>query len=161
MANIDFYLQGTDEQNYASPKQPQRIYQGVVDVNKLDDDTAYASLDVIRLVEFEEGTLFDWADIVITEALVNVTAVDFGNTIASATDPDDYVDNQTDTAVGRFTTYAAAHKTKLVLTADGFIALRLTGTFAGAATGKLAWQVVLTPPTKLVKGRAEPRTYPN
>jgi len=161
MANIDFYVQGTDADNYALGKINSQVYAGVVDVVKLDADTAYASLDVLRLVKFEQGTVFEWTDIEITDTLVNVTAVDFGNTISSATDPDDYVNNSTATAIGRLTSYEAAAVATTVLSADGFIALRLTGTFSGAATGKLAWRVKLTKPAKLATDRMEPRTYPN
>jgi hypothetical protein len=160
MANIDLYLQGTDEQNYSTGPINIQTYSGVIDVSKVDL-SAFASGDVLRLVEFEQGAMYYGFDAEITEALVNITNTDMGNTISSATDPDDYVDAQTDTAVGRFSAYGASNMTPSVLSADGYIAASFVGTFAGAATGKIAWSVVLGKPAKLAKGRAEKRTYPN
>jgi len=153
MANIDTYLQGTDFQRTST-----NIYSGVIDLAKLDA-AGFASGDVFRLVPFEAGSMFKNFDAEITTALVGVTNTDFGNTIASATDPDDYIDAQTDSAVGTFTTVAAGATAVTLLASDGYIA----GSFVTSAsiTGKIAWSVEITPPAKLAVPRAEPKTYTN
>lgn len=164
MANFDTLIQGTvgtDTNTYTQGKINSQVYAGVIDVGKLGADGVYASLDVIRLIPFETSAILEYFDAEITETLVGVTAVDAGNTISSSTDPDDYINNNTDTAVGRFTTYEAAAVVTVVLSADGFIAVRLTGTFNSSSSGKIAWRVKITAPAKLAVERAEKREYPN
>ncbi len=160
MANFDKYLKGTAGTKMSVGNSGENIYSGVIDLARLNGD-GYASTDVIRLVPFKAGTNFAKFDAEITKALVGITAVDAGNTISSSTDPDDYIDNQSDTAVGRFTAYTAGSQASAILTADGYIAVRLTGTIDASTDGKIAWQVILTPASKDAAPRMEHRTYPN
>lgn len=170
MANRDHFLLGdtTTTDIFSKGSVGEYIYSGVVDITKaMADGKTINTTDVLRLLPFEEGTRVMSVDAVITEALsldASAGAVDFGNTIASATDPDDYVDNQSTTAVGRFGAYASFTADTL-LTADGYIALRLTGDKlsdgTADATGKIAWTVKLLPPVKKALGRNTPKTYTN
>lgn len=160
MANLDLYVQGTDEQSYATGAQGAQTYRGVVDLAKVAAVSGAADGDVVLLVEFEEGTMFSDFDADIVEVLTNVTNVDFGNTVAAATDPDDYINAQTTTAVGNYTMEAAA-VTKLKLTADGHIAMSFVTSAVTSMTGKIAWLVTLNKPAKLGVERMEPRTYTN
>ena len=160
MANFDKYLKGTAGSKLSVGNTGETTYSGVIDLSRLNAD-GFSTTDVIRLVPFNAGTQFEGFDAVITETLVGITATDAGNTISSSTDPDDYIDNQSDTAVGRFTTVAAPAQADAILTADGFIAIRLTGTINAATAGKIAWQVSLAPAATDAAPRMEPRTYPN
>lgn len=166
MANTDFYLQGTDEQAPAKGADSIRVYEGVIDLEVLLASEDLTSADVIRLVEFEADTYFLGA------ALANITAldldsgsadaIDFGNTISSASDPDDYVDNSSNEATTAYS-YAAAAYTPAFLTSDGYFAIRLTGDKItdGTATGKIGWKVAVMTPAKFAKGYASYRNYPN
>ena len=160
MANYDKYLKGTVGSQLSVGNTGPTTYSGVIDLATLNAG-GFATTDVIRLVPFLTGTQFESFEAVITETLVGITATDAGNTISSATDPDDYIDNQSNTAVGRFTTYAAPAQADAILTSAGFIAIRLTGTIDASTDGKIAWQVKLAPAAANAAPLMEPRIYPN
>jgi hypothetical protein len=158
MANIDTYLKGDKEDSRAVGELGIYTYTGVADLSELAT-AGFASGDVARLVELPNGAIVIAVDAEITEALVNVANTDLGNTISSSTDPDDYIDAQTNSAVGRFTTYTAAATSTAVLTADTHLALSFVT--SGTPTGKVAWSITFIAPAKDAKGIAAHRTYPN
>lgn len=166
MTNNDIYLGGTNTLVAASGNAPApQAYEWVIDVAELIS-SGFASLDVVRFMQLEAGSVLHYIDAEIVEALSldSSTAgrVDIGNTISSSTDPDDYVNDSSATSVGRLTSYESAATAAAVLSADCYLALRLTGNkFSGGtnnATGKIAIRAVISRPAKYAVGRTGRQT---
>jgi len=168
MANYDGYLRGTDETGMAYSAGRPITYTGVVDLALIagDPDTAYTSLDVIRLVEFEAETIHVAATIANITALDidsgSADSVDFGNTISSASDPDDYVNASSNEATTAYSHETAAY-TPSILSANGYYALRITGDKMtdGTATGKIGYSITVIPPARHSIERSGEKTYTN
>lgn len=103
MSTITRYSKGSGS-GLAIGDNTMQIYQTVIDAAKCYEDGGTAS-DVYQLFVVPANTLLIVGDAQITSTLANVTSVDIGTTVG---DPDEYVDAQTDTAVGRFTAYVAS-----------------------------------------------------
>lgn len=129
---------------------------GVIDIAKAVRD-GYTSGSSIELVTYEEGTIINAFDAVITETLVLGTSntVDIGTAKA---DPDEYVDAQSTTAVGRFGAYVS-NTYPQVLTADTTFYLELNG--SAVTSGKIAFTIEADRPAKYNVGIGSVRQYPN
>lgn len=168
MANYDGYLCGTDETGLAYSAGRPITYTGVVDLSKvaLDPDIAFTSADVIRLVEFEAETVVLAATIANIVALDidsgTADAIDFGNTISSASDPDDYVDNSSNEATTAYS-HASPAYTPAILSAAGYFALRITGDKMtdGTAQGKIGYSITVIPPARRALERSSTKVYTN
>ena len=129
----------------------------VVDVAQAVAD-GFTAGDSIHLFNRPAGGLFWALDARITEALVLGTSqsTDIGLT---ESDPDDYVDAQTDTAVGAFTTYAAASLALARIASEDSVYM----SFAGSAitSGKVAVTMFISAPVQTNIEAAKPRVYPN
>jgi hypothetical protein len=122
-------------------------------------DGGLTSGDNIEVITLEAGTLLRAVDAEITEALVLGASnqIDFGTTEA---DPDEYVDAQTDTAVGRFTGYVAGNGgIDTVLAADTTFYIQVAGD--GITSGKIAVLIDAVAPAKSAKPLATKTNYPN
>ncbi len=155
MANIDTFLQGNNEDQLAAGNYVPQVASGVVDLSDLAT-AGFANGDVARVLELPKGALILGTTAAITEALVNVTNTDFGNTIADAADPDDYVNAQTDSAVGLFTAYASGGA-GVTLTADCYLAFSFVT--SGVPTGKVAWTISYLKPASTARELASHKTY--
>ncbi len=135
------------------------IISGVFDLAESVADDSFASLDSMTLVNLPAGTLIESFDAEIVEALNGtVTAVDMGTD--TDTDPDNYINNNSDTAVGRFTTYEAASIAQVVIITATALYVRVT--FSGTpTTGKIAWQVKIQEASKNALNIAKPHVYTN
>ncbi len=135
-----------------------RPYKIVVDIAKaVADGTFAAGGDQIDIMTLPDGSYFAGIDAEIVEVLVLGTSptTDIGTTTA---DPDEYVDGQTDTAVGRFTAYVAASVVPVIIVGEK----TLTAEFGGSApaSGKVAVTVWLGVPVTTNFERASERIYP-
>ena len=136
------------------------VARGVIDIAKEVADaiaagTTFTAGSQIDLISLELGTTILHFDAVIVEALslgAN-NAIDIGFTTA---DPDEYVDAQTTTAVGRFGSYVSVTRPEL-LVADSTITVEVNGDTI--ATGKIAWSCVAVAPAKGAREMDKPKVY--
>lgn len=122
--------------------------------------------DNIVIAALPSGTVFEWLDAEIVETLsIDSGASNLINIGSTVGDPDEYVDGQANTAVGRFTAYVAGHLVTAVLTADTTLYLGVTGDKlsdgTADATGKIAVTFKVTLPAKETLESAKHRTYTN
>lgn len=159
MATVTRYVQGTGT-GKAVGESGLKVYQTVVDVAQLYTD-GYTASDTFKLFTLPVGFLVTAANIEIVSTLANVTNTSVGTT-ASGTD---WVNAQTDTAVGRYTAYAsntpasleANWRAKLVTSALG-VYLTL-GALGSTSAGKISFTIVGVDLT--AKAPAKPHVYTN
>lgn len=118
---------------------------------------SFVAGDQIDIMTIPDGAYFAGIDAEITEALVlgSANGIDIGTTTA---DPDEYVDAQTDTAVGRFSSYVSAAVTPAINVGEKTLTMEVNGD--GITSGKVAVTVWLGFPVTTNKERAAPREYP-
>lgn len=135
-----------------------RVLSGVIDLGQAVAD-GYASTDEILMFTLPAGCSWDKFDAVITEALTGtVTATDIG--YDSASDPDNLINAQSDTAVGRFTTYEALCETGATLTSS--TPFYCSFTYSGTPTaGKVAYRIEVLDAAANSLGLARSHEYTN
>lgn len=134
-----------------------RTIEGVIDVTKAVAD-GFVTGDNIELMDFNAGDILLAVDARIIEALVisGSPTTDIGTTVG---DPDEYVDAQTNTAVGAYTSYVAASIATARIATDLTLYCELNGTLV--TSGKIAWKVALIPSADDNVEQSDHRTYTN
>lgn len=157
MANITTQKLGTGTGDVLSTGNSYiTVIQEEIDIAKAVDD-GLTSGDNITIMDLPKNTGMLYLDAVITEELSLGTSpqIDIGTTEA---DPDEYVDGQSDTSVGRFTSYVDAGY-PLVITSDSTLYMQVAG--SAPASGKVAVTLILVTPTDEAAKLATHRSYPN
>jgi hypothetical protein len=134
-----------------------KVYEMVFDIKKAVAD-GYASGDSAVLMTLPAGFILLALDAVITETLV----ISGGNTVDIGTDvsdPDDYVDAQSTTAVGRFGAYVGACVVPVVITTASTLYIEINA--STITSGKIALTVVGVDPASGNVPRARPKVYTN
>lgn len=141
----------------AGGKDHPRTVRGVVDIAAAVADGLTAG-DNVELMDLNAGDILLAVDAKITEALVlgASNSIDIGTTEA---DPDEYVDNQSDTAVGVFTAYVAGSLGPSRVTADATIYCEING--AAVTSGKIGWSVTYIPSSDDGLEMSDHRSYTN
>lgn len=153
MATIDITNQSLGGTGDALARGTLNVGQYVVEVDlgrAAADDSDYVAGDTLRVkaMDLPAGTILLAVDAEISEALPASSTTNIGTT---AGDPDEYVDAQTDTAVGRFTGYVAGATATAVIAADAVLYVQVAN--AGAiSTGKIKVTVVAASPVEEIPG---------
>lgn len=160
MATVTRYSQGLGSTK-AVGENLIKTYQVVIDAAKLYADGQVAT-DSFELIPMPANSLLLWADAQIQTTLANVTSVSVGTTAAT---PTEYVNAQTDTAVGRFTAYVANTPASLtsswraaLFSSAGAVYVKF-GALGATSSGKVAFTFAVLDLTAFIG--AGPRTYTN
>ena len=116
------------------------------------------STDQISFAFFPEGTILLGVDAEITEALVlgATNSIKIGTTSG---EPVEFVNAQTDTAVGRFSAYASGATSTTLYTTDTTFYCEVTG--AGVTSGKIKVTATVIAPGGELPGIAKSKVYTN
>ena len=142
-----------------------RPYEVVVDIEKaLADLTAAGTTFVqgtdslqIPIMTLPVGTYFAGIDAEIVDTLV-ITGSPTTDLGFDASDPDDYIDAQSTTAIGRYTMVATAPVTPVIITTARTIYIEFNGSTL-ITSGKVAVTIWAGMAAKANVGRASHRTY--
>jgi len=165
MAVMNIFAQGTSTSSQAVGENRLHVKQVVIDAAKVYAYAAangYTASDTILLMSIPANTLLTHLDAQISATLAGVTSTSIGTTAAT---PTEYVNAQTDTAVGRFTTYASntpasltANYRAALFTSAGGVYLKF-GALGTTSAGKVSVTAVTVDLNAVDVARA--RTYTN
>ena len=131
-----------------------------IDIGKAVED-GYVKTESFFIMTLPAGSILHGFDAVITETLSLGTSgtTDIGHTKA---DPDEYVDAQSDTAVGAFTAYVAATFPERIGASDKVLYAEFNNSGGAVADGVIQGYVLIMPPISEQQiAPARPRVYPN